>query len=239
MTWAGKKSAFRHRVHPISGRHPRETTVPVQNDTSPWAGDRSQAVDKVWISEIFYKCFLLHPFFPHGASLSTRESTVPRATSPWLPRAHDGAHLPRARTALSGLPAGWNRACASRPALTPSPPCALTPRCICCPMRRLHRVQHHRALDDGDGAREHRVLTSTSSATSLQAEYLFAAIEIFMLSEAAQAPAAARPRQGRCRLGVRARPWLQAVPVARGVGWTSPGREELRFGAPSERAAAA
>ena len=55
---------------------------------------------------------------------------LPRATSPWLPRADDGAHRPRVRTLLPGLPAGWNRACASRHTRTPSPPCALTPRLL-------------------------------------------------------------------------------------------------------------
>ena len=63
--------------------------------------------------------------------------------------------------ALSGLPAGWNRAYASRPALTPSPPRAFSRRAVSArPMRRLHRVRHHRALDDGDGPQRQRLLTS-------------------------------------------------------------------------------
>ena len=73
------------------------------------------------------------------------------------------------------------------------------------------------------------------SAASLQAENLFSAIEIFMLSAAAEGPAAARPGQAISRLGLLARPWLQAVPVTRVTGWTSQRRAELRFGAPSDR----
>ena len=79
----------------------------------------------------------------------------------------------RVRTALSGLPAGWKRACASRPARTPSPACVLTPRCICLPVCRLHCVRHDRVVDDGDGAQGHRLLTYTFSAASLQVENLF------------------------------------------------------------------
>ena len=52
----------------------------------------------------------------------------------------------------------------------------------------------------------HRLLTSTFSAASLQAENLFAAIEIIMLSVAAEGSAAARPGQGSSRLGFGARP---------------------------------
>ena len=149
------------------------------------------------------------------------------------PHAHDGAHAPRLRLLLPGLPAGWRYACASRHTHTPFSFCALTPRCICSPLYRLHRLRHQRALDDGDGVQEHRLLTCTCSAASFQAENLFAAIEIFILSAAAQAPAAAWPRQARSRLGFCARQWAQVVPVARVVGWTSPGSEEQRFGAPS------
>ena len=74
-----------------------------------------------------------------------------RAAASWLPRAHDGTHLPRVRTGLSGLPAGWNHTCASRPARTPSPPCLLTvtPRCLCLTVHRLHRARHVGGADDG------------------------------------------------------------------------------------------
>jgi len=83
-----------------------------------------------------------------------------RAAASWLPQAYDGTHLPRVRTALSGLPAGWNRACASRPARTPSPPCLLMPRCICLTVRRLHRARLVGGADDGAGAQSQRPLMS-------------------------------------------------------------------------------
>ena len=56
----------------------------------------------------------------------------------------------------------------------------------------------------------------------------------FMLSTAAQASTAGWLRQACYRLGFRAQPWPQAVPVARVVGWTSQASEELRFRAHSE-----
>ena len=105
----------------------------------------------------------------------------------------------------------------------------------CCFLSRLRRPRHHRALDDGDGAQEHRLLTSTRSAASFQAENLFDAIEISMLSAAAEGPAAAWPRQGRYRVGFSAWPWLQAAPVDTVAGWTSQSSAGLRFGAPGER----
>ena len=78
-------------------------------------------------------------------------------------------------------------------------------------------------------------MTCTCSTASFQAENLFSAIEIFMLSVAVQAPAASWPQQARSQLQFCARPWLQVVPVARVVGWTSQSSAGLRFGAPGER----
>ena len=83
-----------------------------------------------------------------------------RAAASWLPQAYDGTHLPRVRTGLSGLPAGWNRACASRPARTPSPPCLLTPRCLCLTVHRLHRARHVGGPDDGAEAQHQRLFIS-------------------------------------------------------------------------------
>ena len=81
-----------------------------------------------------------------------------RAAASWLPQAYDGTHLPRVRTALSGFQAGWNRACASRPARNPSPPCLLTPHCICSTVRRLHSARLVGGADDGAEAQDQWLL---------------------------------------------------------------------------------
>ena len=122
-----------------------------------------------------------------------------RAAASWLPQAYDGAHLPRLRTSLSGLPAGWNHACASRPARTPFPFCMLVTRYICCPMCRLHRVRHDQGVNSGDSALQQRRLTPTGSEASSLADNFFNAINIKMVSAAAEALAAAC-KQRRCKL---------------------------------------
>ena len=113
-------------------------------------------------------------------------------------------------------PDGSTRALLAPPAPLSHFFCVLMPRCICCPMCRLHRDRHEQGVNNGDGARGHRRLMSAGSEASSLAGSIF-----MMALAAVEALAAAWLRRcslwacSACEMGVL------ATRLSRQVSWAT------------------